>query len=477
MNARPPWLPLLLMVPYLGMLLWTLWNMDYNLAWVTVILPLAAYGAYLSVSNFRGYLFLLVFMTPLSINLVNIGSGVGLSLPMEIMMGLAAILGVIYFLWDGLPSAKLLKHPVSILILIQLAWIIITSITSTYYSVSFKFTLARMAYLVVFYLLFGKLFLVDNNVRRFIWTYALGLVPIMIYSIFHLGQIGYGRRFSPEMAEPFFDDHTVFGACMAMLIPVLFVWIWNQKVHLEGLRFPKLIWGVLGLALICTAISFSRAAWFSLIGTGIFYLLIRIKISFRAVIAIFASLVILGFVFQAPIVEQMQKNRNVSGEDILATAASVTNVSSDESNAERLNRWSCAVRMGQDKPFFGFGPGTYERNYPDYQILSEMTRISSKTGDRGDAHSEYLTAFSEQGIPGLLIWIGLVFSLIWTGLRTHYRDPDSPEGRLALGILLGLFTYFIHGMVNSFLDIEKAASLFWGLSAALVSLDCRQRVI
>ncbi len=477
MMQPPKWVPFLLLVPYLGILFYLISNLDYQLAWGLVLFPVAAYGSFLLVSNFRNYLFFMVFVTPLSISLVNIGGGIGLSLPMEPLLAFAAVLGLAYLLWDGLPPMVILRHPVTLIILIQFLWILVTTATSTYTTISAKFTIARMTYLVVFYLLFAKLFMDRDNIRKFIWIYGLGLIPVMVYSIFRLGRIGFGRKFSPDMAEPFFDDHTVLGACLAMLIPVLFVWIWNRKGQLTQLRFPKLIWPMLGLALVCTAISYSRAAWLSLFLAGGFYLLLRLKIRFSMVVAIFLGLVLVGFVFQEPLIEQMRKNRNVSGEDILATAASVTNVSSDDSNAERLNRWSCAIRMARDKPFLGFGPGTYEKNYPAYQVQSEMTRISSMEGDRGDAHSEYLTALSEQGIPGLVIWLTLVFSIIWTGMRAHYRSPNSAYGRLALGILLGLFTYFLHTMVNSFLDIEKAASLFWGLSAAVVSLDCRDQVI
>ncbi len=470
-------LPLLLLIPYLGCMLWILTQMEYSLAWVMLILPVGIFGGYLMVTNFRNFLYLMVFLTPLSVNLEDIGAGVGLSLPMEIMLAVSAILAIALFLWDGLPPRELLRHPVTIIILVQFLWIITTSTTSTATSVSAKFTVARLTYLIVFYLLFSRLFFFQNNIRRFIWTYSLGLLPVMIYSVFRLGQIGFGRKYSPDMAEPFFDDHTVFGACLAMLIPIYLIWSWNRKKQLVNLQFKKLFGPILVLSIATLILSFSRAAWLSLIVAGVFYLLLRLKVSFKMVLAGFLALLAVGFILRGPLVDQMRKNDNVSGDDILKTAKSVTNVSSDESNAERVNRWSCAVRMAEDKPWFGFGPGTYERNYPRYQIRSEMTRISSMDGDRGDAHSEYLTALSEQGFIGLFIWLTLIFSLIWAGMRAYYRAPDEISRKLVLGLFLGLITYFTHGLVNSFLDIEKAATLFWGMSAAIVCLDCKHKVI
>ena len=477
MNQVKKLLPLLLLIPYLGSMLWVLTQLDYSLAWAMFILPIGILGGYLMVSNFRNFLYLMVFLTPLSVSLVNIGGGFGISLPMEIMLAMSAILALALFLWDGLPPTHFFKHPVTLIILVQFTWIIITSLTSSYPSISLKFTIARLTYLVVFYLLFSKLFFFQGNIRQFIWTYSLGLLPVMIYSIFRLSQIGFGRKFSPEMAEPFFDDHTVFGACLALLLPMLLIWSWNREIHLGKVRFKQLFYPILFLAITCIITSFSRAAWLSLIVAGILYLLLRLKITFPFVLSGFIFLITIGFMLRDPLVEQMRKNDNVSGDDILMTAKSVTNVSSDESNAERVNRWSCAIRMSQDKPWLGFGPGTYEQNYPPYQIRSEMTRISSMDGDRGDAHSEYLTALSEQGFTGLLIWLCLVFGLIWAGMRAYYNAKDQPSKKLALGLLLGLTTYFVHGMVNSFLDIEKAATLFWAMAAAIVSIDCKHKVI
>ena len=37
--------------------------------------------------------------------------------------------------------------------------------------------------------------------------------------------------------------------------------------------------------------------------------------------------------------------------------------------------------------------------------------------------------------------------------------------------LLGLITYWVHGFLNNFLDIEKASGPVWTFCAVLVSLD------
>ena len=76
---------------------------------------------------------------------------------------------------------------------------------------------ARMIYLLIFYFGFGYLFREYRNLDRFIRAYGNGLTPVMLNSILVLSILGFKRNMSPVMAEPFFDDHTVFGACIAGL--------------------------------------------------------------------------------------------------------------------------------------------------------------------------------------------------------------------------------------------------------------------
>ena len=81
---------------------------------------------------------------------------------------------------------------------------------------------------------------------------------------------------------------------------------------------------------------------------------------------------------------------------------SFSNVSSDASNLERLNRWSCAWAMFQERPLWGWGPGTYQFEYAPFQTSDLRTIISTNNADLGNAHSEYLGPLAEQGVVGLV---------------------------------------------------------------------------
>jgi putative inorganic carbon (hco3(-)) transporter len=127
--------------------------------------------------------------------------------------------------------------------------------------------------------------------------------------------------------------------------------------------------------------------------------------------------------------------------------------------------------MFGERPFWGWGPGTYTFYYAPYQLSSEKTIISTNAGDKGNAHSEYIGPLAESGVFGSLSFIGIVVTVIYYGIRLYRRLPYGEMRRLVMCCFLGLVTYFIHGGLNNFLDTDKASLPFWGFIAVLVAVD------
>ena len=117
--------------------------------------------------------------------------------------------------------------------------------------------------------------------------------------------------------------------------------------------------------------------------------------------------------------------------------------------------------MFNQKPFWGWGPGTYQFNYAPFQKSSEMTIISTNAGNMGNAHSEYFGPLAEQGVIGITAMILLVIAILYRSTMLYSRTEDPKVRTLTLGILLGLVTYFVHGALNNFLDTDKLSVPFW----------------
>ena len=152
----------------------------------------------------------------------------------------------------------------------------------------------------------------------------------------------------------------------------------------------------------------------------------------------------------------------------------MSNVSTDESNKERINRWKCAILMFEKKPFFGWGPGTYMFKYAPFQLPQDKTSISTNTGSVGNAHSEYLEVLSDSGLFGLISFLGIIIFTILSAIRVIYSKRCSYREQLFVTCaILGLVTYYVHSTMNDFLQGDKASALFWGYTAIIVAIDIR----
>lgn len=164
----------------------------------------------------------------------------------------------------------------------------------------------------------------------------------------------------------------------------------------------------------------------------------------------------------------LEQNKVSSNDDLENNVESMSNISTDASNLERINRWACAIEMWHEKPLVGFGPGTYMFEYAPYQMSYNKTIISTNFGDVGNAHSEYLGPLAETGTLGLLIFLTLFLVSFSCGFKAYYKSNTARDKRIIATALCSLSTYYLHGFLNNFLDTDKAAVIFWTLTAILV---------
>ncbi|HNQ82571.1 MAG TPA: hypothetical protein PKM34_02945, partial [Bacteroidales bacterium] len=93
-------------------------------------------------------LLLITFLTPLAVNIKDAEFGIGISLPSEPLMFGVMLLFILKLMHERFYDAKIMKHPVSIAILINLVWLFITCFTSELPIVSIKFMVARLWFII-----------------------------------------------------------------------------------------------------------------------------------------------------------------------------------------------------------------------------------------------------------------------------------------------------------------------------------------
>lgn len=434
------------------------------------VIPAICLIVYFAIFNIEKLVFFLAFATPLSITLKELGvsEGLDLSLPTEPIMAGLMLLYLLNALVTVNKEKKFLNHPVSMIILAQLLWMGFTTCFSSDYIVSIKYLISRLWFIFSCYLIMPYIFKEKKNILNFIYCYSTSLGIVIIYTIYRHSLYNFGDKEADWVVDPFYNDHTAYGAALAMLIPLFVCLLFTKSIS----KPTKIIlFAFLLLYLSGIILSFARAGWLSLlVAAGIsFCFLLRIKL--HTIYATIIALTIIFFTFQTEIFIALGRNNTDAEGGFSNNIESVSNISTDASNLERLNRWSCAWRMWQDKPILGWGPGTYMFKYAPYQLSKERTIISTNFGTNGNAHSEYLGPLAEQGLFGGLIVVILLLYTAHLGFKLYYSITNRDTRLLSLGLFLGLATYFVHGFLNNFLDSDKLSILFWGFLAALVCIE------
>ena len=436
-----------------------------------MLLPFAVAIVLLAVVSLDTLLLAIVFLTPLSISLASVLhiDVIDMQLPSEPLLFGVMLIFFIKVLVEGRFDKRVAYHPVSIAIYFNLLWMLVTTVTSSMPLVSVKFLASRLWFVSTFYFFATQIFRNYSNIKKYIWLYTIPLVAIIVYaSVQHISIGMFDFKVANWVMHPFYKDHTIYGAVVAMFVPVTFGFFLKGKYDFNLRALVLFSFGVVCLGLF---LSYSRAAWLSVVGALGIWVIVLLKIRFRTIAFLFVTMLIAFLLFSTQIFNILQKNDQDSSADVGEHITSMTNVSTDASNLERLNRWACAFRMFEEKPVLGWGPGTYMFQYAPFQKASERTIISTNSGDVGNAHSEYIGPLAESGVLGSLSFIMIVITTLITGFRAYHRTKGGEMKMIPLALTLSLITYYLHAFLNNFLDTDKASAPFWGFTAILVAYD------
>lgn len=136
------------------------------------LIPLLILLLLLAFFSFDTFVFSIIFFTPLALTLRDLGinSEVDLSLPTEPFMAGVLLLLPIYQLHAKIIDKKVLTHPVTIIIFLQVAWMAFTCITSEMPLVSVKYLIARLWFICSAYFMMSYLF--KKKMRMCLNTYG-----------------------------------------------------------------------------------------------------------------------------------------------------------------------------------------------------------------------------------------------------------------------------------------------------------------
>ena len=448
----------------------------YKEFYILSLLPLVLMAAYATFFALDKLFIFAIFCTPLSLNLEQMDmGGVGLYLPTEPIF--FVIMCIYLYKQIANPKIKnnpLLKHPVTLALLFHLFWIFVTSFTSEMPLVSFKFLLTRMWFIIPVYFFGIQLFKhYYKNITFFVWAYLIPLTFVLLITVVRHANYGFSEEVGHWIMSPFFKDHTSYGAIIALFYPISVSLFFDKDRSSISRTIIGLILLIFTVALFY---SYTRAAWVSVVGALMVFLLFVFKIKFKYLVYIgvlLGSFIIVNF---TELNYMIQKNdAEHTTEDFGERLESMSNVSSDASNLERFNRWNSAFKMFGERPIFGWGPGVYAFQYAPFQNPEDLTIISTNFGTGGNAHSEYIGPLAEQGVLGTVSMLLIIITLFYTASKLYIQLDDKATKRMVMMVMLGLVTYFTHGILNNYLDTDKASVPVWGFAAIIVAIDLYHR--
>ena len=406
------------------------------------------------------YLFwLLLCFIPLSTEW-QVTPSLGLDFPDEVLLMILTGIIIVRLLyqpqWFPLSVAK---HPLWLVLIIYLFWIIITCIFSAEPILSVKYLLAKTWYILPFVLLPQKLLNTKDRLQQMAICLA-GTMCLMVMQVL-IRQAFYGFRFESigKTMFPFFRNHVNYGALLVCLLPIAWAG-WKLTPHHQRMRRWIMVGMLLGI--IALFFSYSRGAWIAL-PVGLFTVWVITKkwlapllVVVMLAIGISMAWMITDHHFMRFIPDHDHTVFHTDfGEHLQATLNG-----KDVSAAERFYRWVAGVRMMADKPITGFGPNSFYLHYRPYAVPRFQTWVSDNP-EHSTVHNYFLLVALEQGLIGFLLFCSLFFGMLWYVQKLYHRFQSSYYQTISLvtGCILAMIA--VINCMSDMIETDKIGSLFW----------------
>jgi O-antigen ligase len=419
------------------------------------------------VNNYRLVYLLFFFLLPFSIE-YSLPGGFGTDLPSEPLMLCLSFLFILLLVTRITTTpAKILTHPISIVVVVHLLWLYFISLFSVDQVVSYKYTLARSWYIIPFYFL--SFYMIDNkdvdksrNIFKLLW---IGLAIAISYVMIRHAALGFTFKTVNESVKPIFRNHVNYAAMMVVFLPFL-VYLRNGSKHKWLYSFSIL------LLIMAIYLTYTRAAHLCVfIGIGVFFV-IKYKLS-KYAIGLAAVLIIFIFTFLRADNTYMyyepdfEKTVTHYKFDNLLEA---TIKMQDISTVERFYRWIAGVHMINAKPLTGFGPGTFYPYYRHYTVTSYKTYVSDNP-EKSGMHNNYLLSFVEQGVIGFIIMLFLCLFPIIYGEIVYHRLSPGWQKNLVMASVVSITICCCLLLMNELLESDKIGPLFFIALSIVAIMD------
>ena len=247
--------------------------------------------------------------------------------------------------------------------------------------------------------------------------------------------------------HPMLGDNNGVAVGMMMLIPVFVALSQTANRRWERYTHRFFIFGVLYRGIS----TYSRGGFLTAAAMGL-VALYRSPRKFRALISVAVLIAVIASVMPQSFWDRMETIRAPEGER-------------EVSAESRLFVWGVGLHMAAEKPLTGVGFNGFQRSFSAYDVTGGLF------GSEKAAHSAWFGVLGETGYPGLILFVLIIVSALYSLYSVRRRTKGVPEMKdartYAAAMQMSLVAYIVG---NTFLS-GQYNEMFWHFIGLCVALD------
>ena len=130
------------------------------------------------------------------------------------------------------------------------------------------------------------------------------------------------------------------------------------------------------------------------------------------------------------------------------------------------------LKMVNKEKLKGYGPNTFTINYKEYTVAAFKTWVS-KNEEKSSVHNYFLLITIEQGIPGLLLLIILLFCMFAIAVKGYHVLNDPFERSLSMLCAVVLSMVVTLNLLSDLIETDKIGSIYFLLLGLLIRVQVK----
>ncbi len=422
--------------------------------------------------DWKSFYWFFLFTIPLSCD-VSLGT-LSTTVPDEQLMWLFVplVILLVAYNYKRIP-AWFLKSPITFILFLQFAWLIVAVIFSENHILSLKFLAAKIWFLTSYVILPVLIF---REKKDFTKAFLLFAIPTLLHA-FVAFTWHYFLHFdywaSNKVVRPFYVNHVDYSTVLSMMFPLVLIAYQFTKEKIWLRRF------VLGIIIFLVPAIYVAGARAAMLGV-IFSLIVAFAVRKKLVNFIMPAF----FIFIASTIFYLANNHTyvkyrpdmkyTATQRTFGDLVTATFRGTDMSSMERFYRWIAAIRMSKDRPVTGVGPNNFYDHYKAYTSPMFKTWVW-RNPEHSTTHNYFLFMLVEQGWPAMILYAILVMMVFAQAQKIYHRAKDPFYKKVTMGLVMMFAAGFVNNFFSELLETHKIGALFYLSIVLLIVVDHQVR--